>query len=208
MTFQSPLAWPSKASVVCRWANGEAFANASAAKPVFRKTAETLPRQFLERLDIVNSNPDCAYRLESAVLFGSMLSEAERLGDVDIASNCSRRSPRRRNFGSGVTGADKPRESRGNSFRSSFDIFNAESKFGSVADYERYTRPYDKRVFEALTDTKLTILHLHYLERPYLGQFKDFNAPVIQYSVKTSGIPISDSILSRLPELTRSITRN
>jgi uroporphyrinogen decarboxylase len=71
-------------------------------------------------------------------------------------------------------------------------IFNAESKFGSVADYERYTRPYDKRVFDALADAKLTILHLHYLERPYLDQFKDFNAPVIQYSVKTSGIPISE----------------
>jgi uroporphyrinogen decarboxylase len=71
-------------------------------------------------------------------------------------------------------------------------IFNAESKFGSVADYEQYTRPYDKRVFDALADTKLSILHLHYLERPYLDQFKDFNAPVIQYSVKTSGIPISE----------------
>jgi uroporphyrinogen decarboxylase len=71
-------------------------------------------------------------------------------------------------------------------------IFNAESKFGSVADYEQYTRPYDKRVFDALADTKLTILHLHYLERPYLDQFKDFNAPVIQYSVKTSRIPISE----------------
>jgi uroporphyrinogen decarboxylase len=71
-------------------------------------------------------------------------------------------------------------------------IFNAESKFGSVADYEEYTRPYDKRVFDALADTKLTVLHLHYLERPYIDQFKDFNAPVIQYSVKTSGIPISE----------------
>jgi uroporphyrinogen decarboxylase len=71
-------------------------------------------------------------------------------------------------------------------------IFNAESKFGSVSDYERYSRSYDKRVLNALADTKLTVLHLHYLERPYLGQFKDFSAPVIQYSVKTSGIPISD----------------
>ncbi len=71
-------------------------------------------------------------------------------------------------------------------------IFNAESKFGSVADYERYTRPYDKRIFDALADTKLTILHLHYLEKPYLDQFRDFNAPVLQYSVKTSGIPISE----------------
>jgi uroporphyrinogen decarboxylase len=71
-------------------------------------------------------------------------------------------------------------------------IFNAESKFGTVTDYERYTRPYDKRVFDALADTELTVLHLHYLERPYLDQFKDFNAPVLQYSIKTSGIPISE----------------
>jgi uroporphyrinogen-III decarboxylase len=71
-------------------------------------------------------------------------------------------------------------------------IFNGESKFGSVADYERYSRPYDKRVFDALADTKLSVLHLHYLERPYLDQFKDFEAPVVQYSVKTSGIPISE----------------
>lgn len=71
-------------------------------------------------------------------------------------------------------------------------IFNAENKFGSVAEYERYTRPYDKRIFDALSDTKLTVLHLHYLERPYLTQFRDFNAPIIQYSVRTSGIPISE----------------
>jgi uroporphyrinogen decarboxylase len=71
-------------------------------------------------------------------------------------------------------------------------IFNAKSKFGSVADYQEYSRPYDKRVFDALADTKLSILHLHYLERPYIDQFKDFNAPVIHYSVKTSGIPISE----------------
>ena len=71
-------------------------------------------------------------------------------------------------------------------------MFNAESKFGSVADYQRFTRPYDKRVFYALADTKLSILHLHYLERPYLNQFRDFHAPILQYSVKTSGIPIAE----------------
>ena len=71
-------------------------------------------------------------------------------------------------------------------------IFNADSRFGSVADYELYSRAYDKRVFDALADTKLTFLHLHYLERPYLEQFHDFSAPVVQYSVKTSGIPISE----------------
>ena len=52
-------------------------------------------------------------------------------------------------------------------------IFNATSKFGSVSDYERYSRPYDKRVLAALADTKLTLLHLHTLETPYLDQFED-----------------------------------
>jgi uroporphyrinogen decarboxylase len=71
-------------------------------------------------------------------------------------------------------------------------IFNAASKFGSVSDYEQYSRPYDKRVFDALADTRLTFLHLHNLERPYISQFKDLDAPVIQYSLKTSGIPVSE----------------
>jgi len=71
-------------------------------------------------------------------------------------------------------------------------VFNAESKFGSVSDYATYTRPYDKRVIEALADTKLTVLHLHFLERPYIDQFTDFPAPIIQHSVKTSGISVSE----------------
>jgi len=71
-------------------------------------------------------------------------------------------------------------------------VYNATSKFGSVDDYVRYSRPYDKRVMAALADTKLSILHLHTLERPYLSQFHDFGAPVINYSVKTSGIPIAE----------------
>jgi uroporphyrinogen-III decarboxylase len=71
-------------------------------------------------------------------------------------------------------------------------VFNAASKFGSVSDYEKYSRPYDRRVFDALADTRLTFLHLHNLERPYISQFKDLNAPVVQYSLKTSGIPVSE----------------
>jgi len=39
----------------------------------------------MERVRLVNDNPDLVYRVESVVLFGSMLSAAERLGDVDIA---------------------------------------------------------------------------------------------------------------------------
>jgi uroporphyrinogen decarboxylase len=71
-------------------------------------------------------------------------------------------------------------------------IYNAHSSYGPVADYQLYSRPYDKRVLDALADTKLTFLHLHNFDRAYLGEFTDFNVPVIQYSVKTSGIPISE----------------
>jgi uroporphyrinogen decarboxylase len=71
-------------------------------------------------------------------------------------------------------------------------IYNAHSSYGPIADYQLYSRPYDKRVLDALTDTRLTFLHLHNFDDAYLGQFTDFNVPVIQYSVKTSGIPISE----------------
>lgn len=68
---------------------GHAFANASAAKPVLRRTAESALRQFMGRLHIVNASSEYVYRVRSAVLFGSMLSDAERLGDVDIAIELS-----------------------------------------------------------------------------------------------------------------------
>jgi len=72
-------------------------------------------------------------------------------------------------------------------------LYNTATAYGSVEVYNRYSRPYDKRVLDALAGTKLTILHLHNLDRPYLAQFKDFNAPVLQYSVKESGIPIAEA---------------
>jgi len=71
-------------------------------------------------------------------------------------------------------------------------VFNSHSSYGTVAEYQRYSLPYDKRVFDALADTKLTVMHLHNLDRSYLGEFKDFRVPVLQYSVKGSGIPISE----------------
>ena len=68
---------------------GLAFANATAARPITRRTAESAVAQFMERLHAVNANAEYLYRVESAVLFGSMLTETERLGDVDIAVKLS-----------------------------------------------------------------------------------------------------------------------
>jgi len=65
--------------------NGQALANASAAKPIHRRTAERVLAQFLERVHLVNGTQEYAYRVEHVVLFGSMLTDTERLGDVDVA---------------------------------------------------------------------------------------------------------------------------
>jgi hypothetical protein len=59
---------------------GNALANASAAKPIRRATAELALSQFIARLDRFNASDEYVYRVISAVLFGSMLSDAERLG--------------------------------------------------------------------------------------------------------------------------------
>jgi predicted nucleotidyltransferase len=100
---------------------GEAFASASAAKPVFRKTADTLLQQFLERLDSVHSNPDYAYGVESAVLFGSMLSEVERLGDVDIAIELLPRVAEEAEFRKWFDRRRDAAREQGSHFRSTFD---------------------------------------------------------------------------------------
>jgi hypothetical protein len=64
---------------------GHAFANATAAKPIFRGTAERVLREFVDRVNAVNASKEYAFEVRSAVLFGSMLSCLDRLGDVDVA---------------------------------------------------------------------------------------------------------------------------
>jgi hypothetical protein len=64
---------------------GHAFANATAAKPISRGTAERVLREFVDRVNAVNASKEYAFKVKSAVLFGSMLSCVDRLGDVDVA---------------------------------------------------------------------------------------------------------------------------
>jgi len=64
---------------------GHAFANATAAKPISRGTAERALREFMDRVNAVNASKEYAFAVKSAVLFGSMLSCVDRLGDVDVA---------------------------------------------------------------------------------------------------------------------------
>lgn len=66
---------------------GVNLAYASAAKPIHRTTGERLLTEFLERVERVNATPEYLYRVDTAILYGSMLSNAERLGNVNVAVN-------------------------------------------------------------------------------------------------------------------------
>jgi uroporphyrinogen-III decarboxylase len=70
-------------------------------------------------------------------------------------------------------------------------IANANAEELSREDYVEFSRPFDKRILDSLSDAKLTFLHLH-VEPSYLDLFTDFSAPVMNYSHRVSGISIAD----------------
>lgn len=64
---------------------GNRFAQASAAAPLRRATAERKLREFMARVEQVNQSEEFAYRVKHVVLFGSYLTDAERMNDIDLA---------------------------------------------------------------------------------------------------------------------------
>jgi uroporphyrinogen decarboxylase len=71
-------------------------------------------------------------------------------------------------------------------------VANANSKELSVADYARFSAPFDKRILDAVSGAPFNVLHLH-VEREYLDQFSTFAAPVVNYSLHVTGIPIAEA---------------
>ena len=66
-------------------AKGQALALASAAKPIHRKTADKLLAELLERVKRVNEECYFLYKVTGVRVFGSYLTDAPRLGDLDVA---------------------------------------------------------------------------------------------------------------------------
>lgn len=60
----------------CNTIKANAPANASAARPVKRATADKALAQFMERVKQVNHDPCFLYRVVKVVLFGSYLTDA------------------------------------------------------------------------------------------------------------------------------------
>jgi uroporphyrinogen decarboxylase len=68
-------------------------------------------------------------------------------------------------------------------------VANANAQEMTVADYAKFSRPFDKKLMAGIAGAKLNMLHLH-VQPGYLEQFSDFSFPIINYSRKVSGIPI------------------
>ena len=64
---------------------GMRFAQATAAGPLSRATAERKLREFMARVEQVNESDEFAFRVVRVVLFGSYLTDAERVNDIDLA---------------------------------------------------------------------------------------------------------------------------
>jgi hypothetical protein len=64
---------------------------ASAAKPLKRSTADDAVEGLRRRAQEINDNPMYAWRVRRVLLFGSYLTEKERLGDLDVAVEMSPR---------------------------------------------------------------------------------------------------------------------
>jgi len=66
---------------------------APAAEPLYRKTANRLLEDLLQRIDALNKDGRFLAWVEKAVVFGSYLGDTDRLGDVDVAVHLVRREP-------------------------------------------------------------------------------------------------------------------
>jgi len=69
-------------------------------------------------------------------------------------------------------------------------IANAKREELSPSDYAKFSAPFEKRFLDATSSAKLNFLHLHW-ENEYVDQFIGFQAPVINWSVQTSGVLVS-----------------
>jgi len=64
---------------------GSTLAQASAARPLQRATAERKLSDFLGRVRRINEDDYYLYRVKKVLVFGSYLTTAERINDIDVA---------------------------------------------------------------------------------------------------------------------------
>lgn len=71
-------------------------------------------------------------------------------------------------------------------------IANADLSVLSREDYERFSAPFDRIVLEAVRTAPLNILHLHGSKIHFASFERGWPAAAINYSVKGTGVPLSE----------------
>jgi len=69
----------------CKTLKGSTLGLASAAKPVNRKTADRIFSEFIDRVKRINTDSYFLYKVNKVIVFGSYLTDAQKLNDLDIA---------------------------------------------------------------------------------------------------------------------------
>lgn len=64
---------------------GRSLALASAAKPITRKTADRVVEEFMNRVKSINSDSYFLYKVSKVDIFGSYLTDKEKISDIDIS---------------------------------------------------------------------------------------------------------------------------
>ncbi len=100
---------------------GRRVALASAAKPLLRKTADKKINEFMERVKLVNSTPDYLFKVKKVILFGSYLSNKNKINDIDIAIELGRKISDKKKFEERCKQSIKEAEQNGRVFKLFFD---------------------------------------------------------------------------------------
>jgi predicted nucleotidyltransferase len=64
---------------------GSSLSLASATKPIKRQTAKKVLQEFMERVNKINQDSYYLYKVSKVIVFGSFLTNKERINDLDIA---------------------------------------------------------------------------------------------------------------------------
>jgi predicted nucleotidyltransferase len=110
-------ALPNSEQCWSRTVKGGALANALFSKPVSRQSAEKTLNEFLDRVQQVNGNSRFLYRVGKAVVFGSFLSDAPSVGDLDVAVDLFPKEKDSRKHSEFIRDRANEAASRGRSFR-------------------------------------------------------------------------------------------
>jgi predicted nucleotidyltransferase len=90
--FLEPAKLPSNGLAWEKTMKANALRLASAAKPIRRKTADARLSDFLASVNEIRRDEHYIYKVRRAWIFGSFLSDAEKLGDVDLAIELAAKS--------------------------------------------------------------------------------------------------------------------